>query len=204
MNFKKICFKLSCCALLAASQLASADLSGKVHFETALTNVETVPFVDKPEFSGFAKARLVYSSSGWALKYYIMTNMDANAGWATTPDLSDDITKIHLHENPPGIAGPHVLNVFKAPAQDDDDLKVESTMGNFSGQWDSNDTNDDGLAEGPATEPFDDDFLATLCDDDIYVNIHGSDELGVPDTGALRGNLMPIKWGERLCRKLLD
>ena len=55
--------------MFAASQMTSADIAGKVHFETALTNAETIPFVDKPEFSGFAKAKLVYSSSGWALKY---------------------------------------------------------------------------------------------------------------------------------------
>ncbi len=178
------------------------------HFETQLTNAATVPLVPDKGFSGNAKAWLIYEDGEIKLKYRIKTNMDLNAGWPLTASDVDDITKIHLHNNVPGVAGPHVLNVYKAPAQDDADLVVKPLKGVVKGIWDNGDAND--LA--PAGPSHNDSFvftevnplnnkilLAELCEGNIYANVHGTGDQG---PGALRGNFEATDRGEKICNFL--
>lgn len=174
-----------------------------IHFYTELTNEATVPLVENNKVTGSANASLVNTKKGLALKYQINTNMDVNAGWPATSDISDDISKIHLHNNIAGLAGPHVLNIYKSPAQDDDNLKIFANKGQINGRWDSEDINKNGLPDGPDTEPFDNNQLLELCEGKIYVNIHGTYPDGMSDTGVLRGNFIPTRKGKKLCNKLL-
>ena len=190
---------------LAADQrsaLADDDSLRKIlgqrpHFTTELTNAETVPEVPPKGFSGRATARLVLDDDELKLKYRIEVDMDLNAGFPQTDGEEDDVTQIHLHGAPPGIAGPHVLNVYKAPAQDDDDVVVKPNQGRVSGLWDDGDLSD-GLAPGPSSKPLSD-FLGELCDGEVYVNVHGT---GDQSPGALRGNLEPTRQGKKVCRAL--
>lgn len=164
------------------------------HFKTDITNANTVPLVPDKGFSGNAKAWLVYEDGEIKLKYRIKTNMDLNPGWALTADDVDDVTKIHLHNAEPGVAGEHVLNVYKAPAQDDDDLVIKPAKGVIRGLWDDNDLSE-GLPAGPASEQFSD-LLGELCDGNIYANVHGTGDQG---PGALRGNFEATDRGEKIC-----
>ncbi|MGI9332641.1 MAG: CHRD domain-containing protein [Gammaproteobacteria bacterium] len=172
------------------------------HFTATLTSDQTVPPVTTAEgLSGVATARLKWSRKGLKLAYSITTDMDLNAGFPQSKNISDDVTMIHLHNAPVGRMGQHVLNVYKMPAQDDDDLVLMPNKGIVRGAWDNFDTSV-GLAPGPASEPLYG-FLDELCAGDIYVNIHGFDSAArKPDTGALRGNLEPTRRGKRLCRYL--
>lgn len=173
-------------------------LGGRPHFTAVLSNADTVPLVPDRGFSGRAAARLVLDDDELKLAYSIETDMDLNAGFPVTgASDEDDVTKIHLHSAPPGIAGPHVLNVYKLPAQDDGDLAVRPLQGRVDGLWDDGDLSD-GLPPGPASAPLSD-FLDELCDGNIYVNVHGTGDQG---PGALRGNLEPTRRGERVCRAL--
>jgi len=172
-------------------------LGHRPHFTAVLSNGDTVPPVPNLGFSGRATARLVLDDHELKLSYRIETDMDLNAGFAQTAGDEDDVTQIHLHSAPPGVAGPHVLNVYKLPAQDDDDLLVEPNRGRVSGLWDDEDLSD-GLPPGPASKPLSD-FLDALCDGNIYVNVHGTGDQG---SGALRGNLEVTRRGERVCRAL--
>ncbi len=189
------------------------------HFKTALTSADTVPLVEN-DFSGKAKAWLIYQDGEIKLKYRLKTNMDMNAGWPQTPEAGDDITKIHLHNNVPGVAGPHVLNVQKAPAQDDGDLVLKPFKGVIRGIWDDGDKNyaavmDPNTRQGgdsvaltevdPLTSKVP---LAELCKGNIYANVHGTitDDEGNAigaDSGSLRGNLEATDRGEKIC-KILD
>ena len=176
----------------------------KPHFETDLTSANTIPLVEN-DFSGKAKAWLVLDDGKLKLKYWIKTDMDLNPGWAQTPESSDDITKIHLHNNMPGMAGMHVLNVYKAPSQDDDDLVLKPSKGVVKGLWDDADANDvdnSGTRTGPDSVELSS-MLGELCEGNIYANIHGTTDKGDDDTGSLRGNLDPTDKGEKIC-KVLD
>jgi len=107
----------------------------------------------------------------------------------------DLITKIHLHLQDPGTAGPHVLNIFGAPSEDDDHLVVDAKARTFSGIWDDGDAFDVGTDgrtpnDSVALNVFDTLTgqvpLDGLCDGKLYVNIH-SEKHG---PGALRGQIM--------------
>ena len=187
-----------------ASQRAEATDFGfkglfpyRVHFVAELTNAETVPLVPDRGFSGTARAWLSFRKNAVVLKYQIDSNMDLNAGFPQTEDEADDVTQIHLHSSPPGIAGPHVLNVYKIPAQDDDDVVVKPNQGVVMGIWDDGDLSE-GLPPGPASVPLSE-VLDELCLGNVYVNVHGT---GDQSPGALRGNLEPTKQGRRFCKFL--
>lgn len=167
------------------------------HFLAELTNADTVPLVPDQGFTGTARAWLSFRKKAVVLKYWIETDMDLNAGFPLTKSEADDVTQIHLHSSPPGIAGPHVLNVYKIPAQDDDDVAVKPNQGIVMGIWDDDDLSE-GLPPGPASVPLSD-VLDELCLGNIYVNVHGT---GDQSPGALRGNLKPTKQGRRFCRFL--
>ena len=167
------------------------------HFLAELTNADTVPLVPDRGFSGTARAWLSIRKNAVVLKYRIKTDMDLNAGFPQTADEADDVTQIHLHNGVPGTAGPHVLNVYKIPAQDDDDLVVKPNQGIVMGIWDDGDLSD-GLPPGPASVPLSG-VLDELCLGNIYVNVHGTGDQG---PGALRGNLEPTKQGRRFCKFL--
>lgn len=177
------------------------NLSGlfghRVHFTARLTNGDTVPLVLDRGFSGKAKAWLILHNGELKLRYRLKTDMDLNAGFPQTADVADDVTQIHLHNAPPGVTGPHVLNVYKNPAQDDDDLSVLPNQGIVRGLWDDDDLSE-GLPAGPASVPLSE-VVAELCAGNIYANVHGTGDQG---TGALRGNLEPTRQGERVCRAI--
>ncbi|NEO79229.1 CHRD domain-containing protein [Moorena sp. SIO4G3] len=53
-----------------------------------------------------------------------------------------DVTKIHLHFGAPNTNGPHVLNIFGLPREDDNDLVVDYVAGTLKGTWDNSDAID--------------------------------------------------------------
>lgn len=182
----------------AADEFRSWRLLGQgAHFRAELENANTVPAVPDRGFSGKASAWLALRKGRLVLHYRIESDMDLNAGFPQSETAEDDVTQIHLHNAPPGIAGPHVLNVYKRPAQDDDDLTLLPNQGLVFGIWDDLDLSE-GLAPGPASVPFSE-VLDELCLGNIYVNVHGTGDQGA---GALRGNLEPTRRGARLCRYL--
>ena len=126
---------------------------------------------------------------GEALTYKIsIENMDIN-GFG---DTSDDVTKLHIHESHHGA---HVLNVYKAPGQDDNDLVVKPTEGIIKGIWDDGDENQ-SYGGHNNSETFTSQ-LENLCSGELFVMIHGDG-----GAGALKGSIEPTKQGEKICNKL--
>ena len=128
---------------------------------------------------------------GEALKYRIsIENMDISGFGAT----NDDVTKLHFHESHHGA---HVLNVYKAPGEDDDNLVVKPTKGIIKGIWDDSDENQSyGGHDNSETLTSQ---LANLCAGDLFVMIHGDG-----GAGFLRGDIEPTSFGEKACKKLVD
>jgi hypothetical protein len=136
-----------------------------------------------------ATAKFWLDKHGEALKYKIsIENMDIS-GFG---DPSDDVTKLHIHES---YHGAHVLNVYKAPGQDDDDLVVKPTRGIIKGIWDDGDENQ-SYGGHNNSETFTSQ-LENLCSGELFVMIHGNGGIGV-----LKGSIEPTRQGERICDKL--
>jgi len=145
-------------------------------------------------FDGAATAKFWLDKHGEALKYRIsIENMDISGG--ATSDTADDVTKLHLHE---GHHNAHVLNVYKAPGQDDDDLVVKPTKGIIRGIWDDSDENLTYDDHHNNSQTFTSQ-LGELCDGNLFTMIHGDGGAGV-----LKGFIVPTSSGEKLCEKLVN
>ncbi len=157
-------------------------------FTATLTAVPSTP----EDFDGTATAKFWLDKHGEALKYRIsIENMDIAGG--ATSDTADDVTKLHIHE---GIHGAHVLNVYKAPGHDDNDLVVKPTKGIIKGIWDDSDENltYDNHHNNSQTLTSQ---LAELCDGNLFTMIHGDGGAGV-----LKGFIEPTSDGDKICKKL--
>lgn len=120
----------------------------------------------------------------------------------------DDITAVHLHfgHDPSiisvssrgpqprhvgadGPTGPHLLNIFGLPREDDADLVVDAANGRISGVWDNGDENfgpDGERGPGDSVALFE--GIDLLLENEVYVQIH---TMAFPD-GELRGQLRVV------------
>ena len=140
---------------------------------------------------------------GENLKYKIqIQNMDLT-GWQSPGDTTDDVGKVHLHdsqikETGSGM-GDHVLNVWKAPIEDDAQMKAIPSKGILKGIYDDGDVTPSSNTSIPSqdrSKPLTEN-LEDLCNGDFFVMIH---EAAGP--GVLKGSLEPTKQGEKICNKL--
>ncbi|MDH3856230.1 MAG: hypothetical protein OES27_08940 [Nitrosopumilus sp.] len=140
------------------------------------------------------KASFWLDKNGENLKYKIqIDNMDLT-GYQTIPHEgtdSDNVTGVHLHDA--ALDGmPHVLNIWKAPIEDDAQMRVIPALGIIQGIYDDGDVNphNDHGPTLPLTDKIDD-----LCDGKFFVMVHNG-------PGVLKGDAIPTKQGEKLCKKL--
>ncbi|MEO1300099.1 MAG: CHRD domain-containing protein [Cyanobacteria bacterium J06636_16] len=170
----------------AAATLFTAELDG--------LQVVSPDFPDgiPTDASGFATFEL--NEAQTELTYFI--DLD---GVNLKPDQSDrtdpsDVTKIHIHVGEFGSNGPHTLNIFGLPREDDTDLIVDSENGVLQGIW------DDGDAINPETgELFDptaggttkqlSSFVGELFANGLYLQVHTVEFDSPTVPGELRGQI---------------
>jgi hypothetical protein len=149
------------------------------------------------------KASFWLDKKGENLKYKIrIKNMDLT-GWQTIDNAVDNVGKVHLHSE--ADANAHVLNIWKAPIEDDSQMKAFPSKGVLTGNYDDGDVTPpihvDPIGpighhdtSKPLTANLDD-----LCNGDFFVMIHGP-----AGPGVLKGFVEPTSSGEKLCHKLLN
>ena len=161
-------------------------------FTAAITPGQVVPSNGGADPEGVSNASgtatLVLNNAKTALSYDIQlhgVDLDGNQ----TANADDDVTGIHIHVAPVGSNGPHTLNIYLAPSEDDADLVVDPVAGTLSGSWDDGDV----IATPPFTpgdtKPLSD-FIDELLNGDLYFQLH---TIGFPspNTGELRGQIVP-------------
>ena len=141
-----------------------------------------------------------------ALKYRIqISGMDVVDDDANP---NNDIGKMHFHKtasfmmgNPDNPMGPqHILNIFKLPAMDDNNLVIKPIQGIFRGFWDASDTVD---RTGENDDTFDitaEDTQEILCQGETFLMVHGN-TAGLP--GFIKAAIQPTDAGEKFCEKKL-
>ena len=107
-------------------------------------------------------------------------------GSAQTPEISDDVTSTHFHNQVRGANGPVVFGQIN-PAQDDDDLNIalnEDGSWTVSGRWETTDPANVSIAD------FADELGSAPVGSEvpIYFNVHTNEFMG----GEIRGQLIAI------------
>lgn len=117
-------------------------------------------------------------------------NLKSNIDRRNAPD---DVNKIHIHVGPRGENGPHVLNIFGLPSEDDADARVNYGQNVISGIWDDGDVSDlngNGMADPNDSKPLSA-FIDALMAENLYVQVHTNrfdSADGFP--GELRGQVL--------------
>ena len=166
--------------------------SAETVFQAALNADQVVSNPTTTSATGFAT--FVLNDAGDALSYSVQLNgLDLDPVQADRVD-PNDVTKIHLHNAPAGAAGPHVLNIFGLPSEDDDDLSVDFDAESFTGVWDDSDAIDPATGElfdqsvGSTTKPLSN-FIDALLAEEIYLAVH---TVEVDGEVAIRGQLRQV------------
>ncbi|NET17021.1 MAG: DUF4347 domain-containing protein [Okeania sp. SIO1H6] len=98
---------------------------------------------------------------------------------------AQDVTKIHLHQGDIGASGPHRLNIFGLPSEDDANLIVDYEQEILTGIWDDTDAS---LSE--QSNPMSTKFVSTsteeLLRNGLYIQVHTN---AFPD-GEIRGQVL--------------
>lgn len=175
-------------------QIIERGLQSPVRLTSELTTSQEVTPSNNPEASGQSVLQL--NSAGDALSYTLTVfGLDFGQfigdGTAFTPDTSDDVTKVHIHNAVRGENGPLAfalidLEDLAVNDQDNDDLIIsrnEDGSVTLQGIWETSD---------PALIPLSD-FVNTIRgsaageDIPLYWNVH---TVGSP-AGAIRGQWQP-------------
>jgi hypothetical protein len=156
-----------------AATLAARTAPGQTHFTAEL---HPVPGVHDHGVGGHAA--LTLSADQKQLHYSITLfglDLEPDAGQRLD---ANDVFGIHMHLIVPGQIGPHVLNIFGDPAEEDADLVVNYSAETLAGVFDAGDATRDPLTGEllpqffPLTTKVIDDWIDYLMADGLYLAVH--------------------------------
>ena len=163
-----------------------------------ISNLDSSQVVNNPSDStatGFATLTLNAAQTELAYSVQLFgLDLEPVAENRTDPN---DVLAIHIHLNVIDVIGPHILNIFGVPAEEDDDLVVDYENNSFSGLYDASDATRDPntgailpQAFPLTTKLFPTSFrLEELLNDEWYFAVHtvanSSTSLGVTIRGAI-------------------
>lgn len=171
-------------ALCLAALVFPATAHAGLIFQADLDGPQVVP---PTASTATGTAVLTLNEAGTELSYTIqLFGLDLEPIPANRVD-ANDVTKIHIHLGAPGSNGPHTLNIFGLPSEDDGDLVVDYVNEVLSGVWDDSDAGPGPYTPGD-TKPLTS-FLPELLAGDLYIQIH---TVGLPSPGEIRGQILPV------------
>jgi len=156
-------------------QLSCNPAAGETCFHAHLDNDHTP---GSPHHDATGEAFLVLNSGRTELRYWLdIEGLDLDP-IATNRIAPDDITGIHIHLSIPGTIGPHVLNIFGWPAEEDVDAVFNFGHDSLSGIYDISDasinpeTGEPYLQNLPLTSKIIDDWLDELDGGELMFAVH--------------------------------
>jgi hypothetical protein len=174
--------------LLDWSSLAAAD---QTHFVAELHTAHGAHNHSMAQ----GRASLTLSADQSRLAYSIaLSGLDLESDPARRVD-PEDVFGIHLHLIVPGQIGPHILNIFGNPAEEDGDLIVDYTQETLSGVFDAGDaTRDPATGEllpqfFPLTTKIIDDWTDDLLANGLYLAVH---TVGQDGAALLHGDVIRV------------
>ncbi len=198
--------RVSAVVTCAFALLFSPSARSAITFTANLTPEQVVPLNGAPSPAGVSTASAVAT---------LVLDLDSPSVTLTYEivffglSLEHDVQGIHFHIGvpptpPPGesdlgilhsdgsVNGPHLLNVYGLPREDDSDMIANFATNTITGIWDNNDFNygldgirdpGDSVALGAA--------VPELFDGHTYIQVH-TFAFPVPNTGELRGQIYQV------------
>ena len=161
-------------AWLAVVFACCGRADGQTHF---VTELHTAHGAHNHLMAG-GRASLALSADQTELRYTIeLIGLDLKPDPAHRVDPKD-VFGIHLHLIVPGQIGPHILNIFGNPAEDDGDLIVDYSQETLSGIFDAGDATRDPVTGEllpqffPLTTKVIDDWIEHLMANGLYLAVH--------------------------------
>jgi hypothetical protein len=105
---------------------------------------------------------------------------------------------MHMHLAVPDVTGPHILNIFGLPSEDDADLIVDYDNESLSGIFDMSDASRDPKTGEvlpqffPLTTKLIADWLDELAAGELYLAVHTVEASATPPGVAIRGQIIPV------------
>jgi hypothetical protein len=175
----------------AAAIVAAPAAQGQTHFTAEL---HPVPGAHGHDDAG-GHASLMLSADHKQLHYIItLSGLDLEPNASQRFD-ANDVFGIHMHLIVPGQIGPHVLNIFGDPAEEDADLVVNYNAETLSGVFDASDATRDPLTGEllpqffPLTTKVIDDWIDYLLADGLYLAVH---TVGQGGGALLHGDILRV------------
>ena len=155
-----------------------------VDFEANLTPDAIIVAGGSTTSTASGSAVLLWSENQERLRYEIIFDgitVDTSAG----TDTIEALTKLHIHIGGPTDLGPHALNIFGGPAEDDAEMEVHFENNEIHGIW--GDIDIGTLTSDTARSKELSDMREQLCAGELYFNIHTN----LNPSGAIRGQIVP-------------
>ncbi len=179
--------------LLAAAVAARAHES---HFYTFIDDYHANPSTTDATGEAFFTLNADHTELAYTIVLDGLLGLKENEADRTEPD---DIIGMHLHLHVPDTLGPHVLNIFGLPAEEDADLVVDYANNTLSGVYDISDatidpaTGEPALQFYPTTTKIIYDWIDELMAGDLMLAIH-TNESGF-GAMAIHGHIGPHSHG---------
>jgi hypothetical protein len=178
--------------LTSLSLLFAANSNADTVFK-AMLNAAQVTGGTSTE-TGTGIATFVLDDAQENLSYSIeILGMDLKVDPADRTEFSD-IDKIHLHNAFAGSNGPHVLNIFGLPSEDDSEMVVDFANNTITGIYndaDAIDPNTGSLFDQnlPGTTKLFSNFVDDLMGEQLYIAFHTAGQSG---NVAVRGQIRAV------------
>ena len=178
-------------SLLALSLSSGPDVSADIFFNAYLDASQVAGTSTE---TGSAVASFVLDAAQENLSYSIRLNgMNLKPNAADRTDFSD-IDKIHVHNGLPGSSGPHVLNIFGLPSEDDTEMVVDYSNQSLTGNYNDADAISPATGQlfdqnNPLTTKLLSNFVDDLLDGQLYLAIHTAGQNGGI---AVRGQIRQV------------
>ncbi len=183
------------CIVLALVGLG-AEIKADTYFAAHLDASQVVFNTSHTTATG--DATFVLNDARTQLRYDIQfdgLDLEPNPANRTDPN---DIVGMHIHFQVPDVIGPHILNIFGNPSEDDADLIVDFANESLSGIFDISDASRDPVTGDllpqffPLTTKVISDWLDELDAAELYLAVHTVEASSTPPGVAIRGQIRPV------------
>ncbi|MEM8680470.1 MAG: CHRD domain-containing protein [Planctomycetota bacterium] len=178
--------------------LMPIPVSAQTAFVTSLDASQVVNNPSNSPATGIGTLRLNAEQTELAYSVQLFgVDLEPEPGLRTDPN---DVIAIHIHLHVQDVIGPHILNIFGNPSEDDADLVIDYENDSFSGVFDASDASRDPVTGQvlPQAFPLTTKLFPTpyrleeLLNDEWYFAVHTVGSAATPPGVTIRGAIQVV------------